>query len=158
MILQGKSSLFNGERREKDDELFESLGEVDELCCLVGVALAHTLASEAFTDPSSNNRRLVPLSLAAELQDIQVRSILPCTAFSIFNVSLFAAISHALPPFSLIVVHEFLARVDMSLFFLVATKVREAIGRAQAVARARRDLRACARAAKRDKSSSPGGE
>lgn len=35
---EGSSSLYNGERRSKDDAIFQALGDVDELNSAVGLA------------------------------------------------------------------------------------------------------------------------
>jgi len=51
----GQSSLFNGERRHKDDPIFDALGSVDELNAAVGMAYVQCEAEYAGTtvDPST---------------------------------------------------------------------------------------------------------
>lgn len=44
---RGESSLFNGERRRKDDLLFHALGDVDEASVCIGVARSHTAQGRA---------------------------------------------------------------------------------------------------------------
>jgi len=48
---RGESSLFNGERRRKDDLVFHALGDTDELNAALGVARAH--CSELAARPTS---------------------------------------------------------------------------------------------------------
>jgi cob(I)alamin adenosyltransferase len=38
---QGETSLYNGERRRKDDMVFEALGDLDEFVSALGLARAH---------------------------------------------------------------------------------------------------------------------
>ena len=42
----GEASLYNGERRPKDDAVFQALGDVDELNSAIGLARDAALSSE----------------------------------------------------------------------------------------------------------------
>ncbi|KAF2075412.1 hypothetical protein CYY_003291 [Polysphondylium violaceum] len=46
---KGTSSLYNGERRTKNDAFFHALGTIDELGAVLGVALEHCILDK--TDP-----------------------------------------------------------------------------------------------------------
>ena len=61
---KGTSQLYNGERRPKDDDVFEALGAVDELASCIGVAREFCLV-EKITDPNIN--------LPEELEEVMSR-------------------------------------------------------------------------------------
>lgn len=56
---KGTSSLFTGERRPKDDPIFEALGTIDELSCSIGLAREFLLDCDASEE------------LCYQLQDVQ---------------------------------------------------------------------------------------
>ena len=58
----GESSLYNGERRKKDDAIFEALGATDELNAQIGLCRAHISAGSAAQE-----------NLCNELDDIMSR-------------------------------------------------------------------------------------
>lgn len=64
---KGTTSLYTGERRAKDDAVFEALGTVDELTSTLGLALEHCDAAvvPGISDPLSD--------LRAKLEQIQSR-------------------------------------------------------------------------------------
>lgn len=64
----GKSSLYTGERRRKDDTIFAALGDVDELNSCIGVAYTHL---EDLIHVSSDANGLP--AMGQQLQQIQSR-------------------------------------------------------------------------------------
>lgn len=62
----GESTLFNGERRRKDDSLFFLLGDLDELSSTMGVAIAGV---KRFSDVLENDPRMIRwLEIMDEIQ------------------------------------------------------------------------------------------
>ncbi|EKX41682.1 hypothetical protein GUITHDRAFT_159882 [Guillardia theta CCMP2712] len=59
---KGKSSLYNGERRRKDDKIFHALGDIDELNSAVGIGKEMIIKEKVEDD-----------ILLARLEDIQCR-------------------------------------------------------------------------------------
>jgi len=58
---RGETSLYNGERRRKDDLLFETMGDVDELSSFLGVAKASCDDKRIVELISTIQRKLIDL-------------------------------------------------------------------------------------------------
>ncbi|KAJ2910557.1 hypothetical protein GGI21_000758 [Coemansia aciculifera] len=74
---KGTSSLFTGERRAKDDAVFEALGNTDELSSILGLAIAHLEST-----PAAATDSLVPRLEAIQclLQDVGSNIATPLNA------------------------------------------------------------------------------
>ena len=59
---KGTSSLYTGDRLNKNHEIFESLGSIDELNAHLGLAREHSLSIKD-----------LPSKVHAQLEDIQAR-------------------------------------------------------------------------------------
>jgi len=77
---RGTAQLFTGERRSKDDIIFEALGTVDELCSIVGVVYAELTVSNGklrtgneVADDDSQTSAVIYGDLPEQLLDIMSR-------------------------------------------------------------------------------------
>ncbi|EJK58955.1 hypothetical protein THAOC_20883 [Thalassiosira oceanica] len=66
----GVSQLFTGERRSKDDILFEAMGTVDELCSTVGVVYALIIETSGEGDVNFGELPLQLLDVMSRLFDV----------------------------------------------------------------------------------------
>ena len=70
---KGTSSLYNGERRKKTDQVFHALGEQDELCAAIGVA-------REFCSSSDNGLSSQLIEIQSRLFDLGAAVATPTTS------------------------------------------------------------------------------
>jgi len=80
----GSSSLYNGERRQKTDAIFQALGDVDELNSLLGIAREYILCTgeELNTQLESIQSRLLDIGSCIATPDSSNESKLQRVSFS----------------------------------------------------------------------------
>lgn len=74
---RGSTSLYTGERRQKDDAVFDALGDVDELSAVLGVTRAHCLANP---NPENESYALAVASIQNALLDLGAAVATPRTS------------------------------------------------------------------------------
>ena len=70
---EGESSLFNGQRRRKDDLVFAALGDSDELNAAIGLARAHCEASAVTGSSTESDFLRRRMELVPQLSVVQSR-------------------------------------------------------------------------------------
>lgn len=72
---EGVSSLYNGQKRSKDDLVFEALGSIDELAAHIGLLTHHTCFERDFLINTMSRLLDIGSSIATPLEDSTTKKI-----------------------------------------------------------------------------------